>query len=174
MEWRMKPALRIIAILIGWYALSDAFGLIRAIHAGIGEDYVRLYVFTASLSISIQLALVAIMLLKTDMFLEFLGVDDRKLHIYGSAFMVNALAVMLSLYMFIEGATFAITAYATARVELAEAGIPYGNYLTDNLFDWNWEDFIHGVTQALISGAILIGMIAHNNKLKPSAKAPVE
>jgi hypothetical protein len=170
----MKPALRVIAILIGWYALSDAFGLIRAIHAGIGEDYVRLYVFTTSLSISIQLALVAIMLLRTDMVLDFLGVGDRNLHLYRGPFIVNALAVMLSLYMFIEGATFAITAYAAARMELAEAGIPYGNYLTDNLFDWDWQDFIHGVTQAIISGAILIGMIAYNNKLQPSAKAPVE
>ncbi|MFO3797993.1 MAG: hypothetical protein ACK8QZ_12055, partial [Anaerolineales bacterium] len=120
----MKPALRVIAILISWYALSDAFGLIRAIHAGIGEDYVRLYVFTTSLSISIQLALVAIMLLRTDMALDFLGVGDRNLHLYRGPFIVNALAVMLSLYMFIEGATFAITAYAAARMELAEAGIP--------------------------------------------------
>jgi len=170
----MKPALRVIAVLIGWYALNDGFGLIRAINAGIGEDYVRLYVFTASLSISIQLSLVAIMLLKTDMVLDFLGVEDRRLHVYGSPFIVNALAVMLSLYMFIEGATFAITAYATARMELAEAGIPYGNYLTDSLFDWDWQDFIYGTVQATISGVVLIGMMVYNKKLQPNAKASVE
>ncbi len=164
----MKPALRVIAVLIGWYALNDGFGLIRAINAGIGEDYVRMYVFTASLSISIQFSLVAIMLLKTDIVLDFLGVKDRSLHVYGSPFIVNALAVMLSLYMFIEGATFAITAYATARMELAEAGIPYGNYLTDNLFEWDWQDFIYGIVQAIISGVVLIGMMIYNKKLQPN------
>lgn len=165
----MKLGLRVAAVFIGWYALHDVLGLVRAIHAGIDESYAGMYIFTALISVVLQVSAAILMIFKSEAVLSLLGVDDRSVRAYGSPYLAGALAVILALYMFIEGATFSITAYASAKMELADSNYPYGNFFTTNLFDWGWEDAVFGLIQALISLIVLIGMLSYNKKISSAA-----
>lgn len=160
----MVPILRSIAILIGWYALTGSIGLFYVVSGG--GEYMSPHVLMESLSVFIQLSVIVLIIFRAGAVLKMFGFEDDSSHLYRDIALLSALVILPSLYMIIEGLTYAASAYVSARIEFAASGISYGSLFTSDIFDWSWDKLIYGIAQALVSGAVFVTMLIHNRALK--------
>lgn len=152
----MVVAVRILALIIGWYVLNGLLELALFMNYSDVEGYGVVYVWLFSLVTLVKLGVAGFLLIMPEKALCLLGARTPLAAAGADASLALALASLAGVYFLVEGLGRAFSIYLTARIQSAEVGFFSSGLMVPSVFSWQWQQCLHGIIQAVLGLTVVL------------------